>query len=124
MPGVFEKRIKGRPAVPVRMALGALVIKERLGTSDRKTVEQIKENPYLQDFIGLPEYQEETPFHHSLMTHFRKRLNKKAINQINEWIVMEQQAQDQDDDHDDHGGDDHKPPQAEHNNAKSDESFL
>lgn len=124
MPGVFEKRIKGRPAVPVRMALGALVIKERLGTSDRKTVEQIKENPYLQDFIGLPEYQEEAPFHHSLMTHFRKRLNKKAVNQINEWIVMEQQAQDQDDDHDDHGGDDHKPPQAEHNNAKSDESFL
>lgn len=118
----FEKRIKGRPAVPVRMALGALIIKERLGTSDRETVEQIKENPYLQYFIGLPEYQEEAPFHHSLMTHFRKRLNKKAVNQINEWIVMEQQAQDQDDDHDDHGGDDHEPPQAEHDNAESDES--
>lgn len=101
----FEKRIKGRPAVSVRMALGSLIIKERLGTSDRETVEQIKENPYLQYFIGLPGFQEEAPFHHSLMTHFRKRLNRKAINQINEWIVIEQQAheqaQDQDDDHDD-----------------------
>lgn len=101
----FEKRIKGRPAVSVRMALGSLIIKERLGTSDRETVEQIKENPYLQYFIGLSGFQEEAPFHHSLMTHFRKRLNRKAINQINEWIVIEQQAheqaQDQDDDHDD-----------------------
>lgn len=34
------------------MAFGALFIKERLGTSDRETVEQIKENPYLQYFIG------------------------------------------------------------------------
>ena len=29
------------------MALGALIIKEKLGISDRETVEQIKENPYL-----------------------------------------------------------------------------
>ncbi len=36
----------GAPAKPFRMALGALIIKEKLGTSDRETVEQIKENPY------------------------------------------------------------------------------
>jgi hypothetical protein len=30
------------------MALGALIIKEKLGISDRETVEQIRENPYLQ----------------------------------------------------------------------------
>lgn len=35
------------------MALGSLIIKEKLGISDRETVEQIRENPYLQDFIGL-----------------------------------------------------------------------
>lgn len=43
----------GAPAKPFRMALAALIIKEKLGTSDRETVEQIKENPYLQYFIGL-----------------------------------------------------------------------
>ena len=35
---------KGAPAKPFRMALGALIIKEKLGISDRETVEQIKEN--------------------------------------------------------------------------------
>ena len=32
---------KGAPAKPFRMALGALIIKELLGISDRETVEQI-----------------------------------------------------------------------------------
>lgn len=113
----FEKKIRGRQAVSVRVALGALIIKERLGTSDRETVQQITENPYLQYFIGLPGFQEDPPFHHSLMTHFRKRLNKKAINQINEWIVMEQ-TQDQDDDHEG----DEPPPDIEDGIDSSQES--
>ena len=41
---------KGAPAKSFRMALGALIIKEKLGISDRETVEQIRENPYLQYF--------------------------------------------------------------------------
>jgi hypothetical protein len=32
----------GAPAKSFRMALGALIIKEKLGISDRETVEQIK----------------------------------------------------------------------------------
>ena len=43
------------------MALGALIIKEKLGITDRETVEQIKENPYLQYFIGLSDYSNEAP---------------------------------------------------------------
>ena len=70
----FKKKFKGEKAYSVRVALGALYIKERLGLSDRETVEQITENPYLQYFIGLPEFQEKAPFDHSLMTRFRKRL--------------------------------------------------
>ena len=41
----------GVPAKSFRMALGALIIKEKLEISDRKTVEQIRDNPYLQYFI-------------------------------------------------------------------------
>ena len=52
----------GAPALPFRMALGALIIKEQRGISDRETVEQIKENPYLQYFIGLKSYSFEAPF--------------------------------------------------------------
>ncbi len=36
---------RGAPALNFRMALGALIIKEKLGISDRETVEQITENP-------------------------------------------------------------------------------
>jgi len=46
----------GAPGKSFRMALGALIIKEKLGTSDRETVEQIQENPYLQYFIGMTEF--------------------------------------------------------------------
>ena len=46
----------GPPAMSVRIALGALIIKEKLGTSDEETVEQIRENPYLQYFLGFTDY--------------------------------------------------------------------
>jgi hypothetical protein len=78
----------GCPAKSARMALGALLIKERLDVSDRETVEQIKENPYFQYFLGLMEYQDATPFDHSMMTHFRKRFDKDILSDINESIVQ------------------------------------
>jgi hypothetical protein len=79
---------EGCPAKSARMAFGALFIKERLGTSDRETVEQIRENPYLQYFIGMMEYNDEqAPFDHSLMTHFRKRFSQAMLAEINDWIL-------------------------------------
>ncbi len=78
---------EGCPAKAARVGFGALIIKERLGTTDRETVEQIRENPYLQYFLGFAEYSNETPFHHSLMTHFRKRFSKEILAEINDMIV-------------------------------------
>lgn len=49
------------------MALGALIIKARLGLTDEELVEQNKENPYLQFFIGLEAFQTSAPFDPSLM---------------------------------------------------------
>jgi len=77
----------GCPAKSARIALGSLIIKERLGTTDRETLLQIAENPYLQYFLGFSEYKDEVPFDHSLMTHFRKRFNKDTLAEINESIV-------------------------------------
>jgi IS5 family transposase len=54
------------------VALGALIIKEKLGISDRLTVEQIRPNPYLQYFIGQSSYRNELPFDRSLLVHFRR----------------------------------------------------
>ncbi len=78
---------KGAPAKPFRMALGALIIKEQLGISDRETVEQIRENPYLQYFIGLETYTFEAPFEASMMVHFRQRITVELVNKINEEMV-------------------------------------
>ena len=77
----------GAMAKSARIALGALIIKERLGATDRETVEQIRENPYLQYFLGLSEYTDEELFHPSMMTHFRKRFDQDTLAQINERII-------------------------------------
>ena len=37
-------------------------MKERLGLTDRETVETLQENPYLQFFLGLEEFTQERPF--------------------------------------------------------------
>ncbi|TFJ91371.1 IS5 family transposase [Lentibacillus salicampi] len=104
----YKKQLKdlnqGAQANSIRLALGSIIVKERLGTSDAETVEQIMENPYLQYFIGLPEFQYEAPFHASSMTHFRKRIPQEMVNQVNEWIVEEQQVNNDQDDEDSSGG--------------------
>ncbi len=84
----------GAPAKSFRLALGALIIKERLGTSDAETVEQIRENPYLQYFLGLSEYSDKAPFEASMLVHFRKRVNRELIGQINEAIVKQRYEND------------------------------
>ncbi len=39
------------------MVLGALLIQKKKGQSDRKLVKEITANPYLQYFMGMPQYQ-------------------------------------------------------------------
>ncbi|TRU81283.1 MAG: transposase, partial [Microcystis viridis Mv_BB_P_19951000_S69D] len=80
----------GAPAKTFRMALGALIIKEKLGTSDRETVEQIRENPYLQYFLGLSAYSNEAPFEASMLVYFRERIGSNLVNQVNKKMVSNQ----------------------------------
>ena len=79
----------GAIAKPFRMALGALIIKEKLRTSDRETVEQIKENPYLQYFLGMSNYTNEPPFDTSMMVYFRERIDENLVDQINRKMVKD-----------------------------------
>ncbi len=51
----------GMPAKPLQTALGSLLIQKQYDYSDRELVEQIRENPYYQYFIGLPGYQDKAP---------------------------------------------------------------
>ena len=74
----------GAPAKSARVALGSLMIKERLKTTDEETVEQIKENPYLQFFLGYEYYNDEQPFDPSMMVYFRKRFTLEDLTHFQE----------------------------------------
>ncbi len=55
-----------------------------MGLTDKETVEQIRENPYLQYFLGFKEYRNEKPFDPSLMVRFRQRFRQRfRIEQLN-----------------------------------------
>lgn len=84
---------RGNVAKPVHMALGSLIIQARCGYTDRETVQQITENPYLQYFIGLNEYQLTKPFTPVAMVKFRKRFNAKRLAKINERIISAEAVQ-------------------------------
>jgi len=83
----FSLEDMGSPAKSSRMAFGALILKEKLGVTDRELVEEITENQYLQYFLGLSVYQDKPPFHDSMLTHFRKRFGQKSLEKINEAIA-------------------------------------
>jgi IS5 family transposase len=66
---------------------GALFIKPRLGLSDEETVEQNRENAYMQFFLSFAGYSSKTPFDPSMMVHFRKRFSEEDLNRITELMV-------------------------------------
>lgn len=72
----------GAPAKPLRMVLGAYILKNEYGLSDSKIIEEINENPYLQYFIGLNEYIKKVPLSASLIRSFTKRFSEEDIQKI------------------------------------------
>jgi hypothetical protein len=70
---------QGRPLKDARLAIGAVIIKHKLCLSDRETVAQIQENPYLQYFVGLTGYQMAAPFAPSLLVEIRKRMGPSVF---------------------------------------------
>ena len=100
--GLFPSEV-GMPAKPLQTALGSLLIQKEYVYSDRELVEQIKENPYYQYFIGLPGYEYKAPFVPSLLVEFRKRLDENILAEINEMIAA-YNSSDESSDNDSKGG--------------------
>ena len=80
------KTKEGNLALSSRIAFGALFLKGALNVSDAALVEHIRENPYLQFFLGFEEFSSEPPFDLSMMSYFRKRFSEEDIARINEEI--------------------------------------
>jgi len=75
---------EGRPPIPSRMAFGALYIKENENFPQKRTMEHISENVYMQYFLGLTEFHPEPLFDSSMLTYIAARFSKDDIKKINE----------------------------------------
>ena len=83
----------GQPADSLRVALGSQLIKEKYHFSDEMIVEEIAMNPYLQYFLGFPEYRQTPPFDPSMMTRFRQRLTPELMQEVNDVIIGRKKAE-------------------------------
>jgi IS5 family transposase len=77
------------------LVIGAVIIKHKLNLSDRETVAQIQENPYLQYFVGLPGFQMEEPFAASLFVDIRKRMGEGVFEVFHGAIIDAVETQDE-----------------------------
>ncbi len=80
---LFDSGIKGgRPAAPVRLVVGLLLLQYLHDLSDEAVCESWVENPYWQYFCGYDFLQWELPLDPSSLSRWRSRLGKEKIEQI------------------------------------------
>ncbi|WP_418892750.1 IS5 family transposase [Limibacterium fermenti] len=72
----------GRPAKPIRLMCGLLILKHLRNISDESVVEQWSENAYFQYFCGMHEFMPSFPCNASELVHFRRRIGEKGIELI------------------------------------------
>lgn len=89
----------GRPAKPIRLMVGLLILKHLRNISDESVVEQWSENLYYQYFCGRTEFIPAAPCEASELVHFRKRIGESGI----ELILKESIRINGDDSMDDNG---------------------
>lgn len=69
----------GRPAKPIRLMVGLLMLKHIRNISDESVVEQWSENNYYQYFCGEQSFVPKAPCEASELVHFRKRIGEEGI---------------------------------------------
>lgn len=84
----FEKEFeplyaeRGRPAKPIRLMVGLLILKQLQNLSDERIVEEWRRNPYFQAFCGMKNFQWDLPCEPSDICHFRKRIGCAGMEKI------------------------------------------
>jgi hypothetical protein len=78
----------GAPAIDARIVIGAMIIKHKMKLDDRETIEAIRENMYMQYFLGLSEYKYEDVFDRSLFTTLRYRLGADKFDAMTRQIIL------------------------------------
>jgi IS5 family transposase len=73
---------QGRPAKPIRLLTGLLLLKHIRNLSDESVVEQWQENSYYQYFCGMTSFVTGQPCEPSELVHFRNRIGTKGMELI------------------------------------------
>jgi hypothetical protein len=89
---------KGAGSIDARIVLGALIIKHHEELSDEGTIDSIKENLYMQYFLGLASFKRDSVFAPSLFVEIRKRLGLDYWQEINEIIIKHNEPMQKKDD--------------------------
>ena len=72
----------GRPAKPIRLMVGLLLLKQLENLSDERVVEAWVRSPYYQAFCGMEHFQWGQLGDPSELVHFRKRIGEAGVEKI------------------------------------------
>jgi IS5 family transposase len=73
---------EGRPAKPVRLMVGLLLLKQMFNQGDETVVAAWVQNPYWQYFCGMNEFQWQVPCDPSDLVYFRQRIGEPGIQRL------------------------------------------
>ena len=72
----------GRPSIPPRVAVAALIIKHMEDLDDRSVVAALEENIYMQYFAGYPSFTTKPPFDPSMLVDMRIRMGAESFDKM------------------------------------------
>ena len=96
----------GRPAKPIRLMVGLLILKHVRNLSDESIVEQWRENAYYQYFCGMTQFSAQPPCEASELVHFRHRVGEEGIE-----LILKESIRVNDEDENHHRGRGRRPQQ-------------
>ncbi len=88
---IFMKNMSskmGRSTIDLRTIMGAMFIQHSLNLTDRKTIEMISENVYMQYFVGLKGFCSKPIFDASLFVEIRKRIGASTFDKLNTDLIQ------------------------------------
>ena len=77
----FDKE-DGKPAKPVRLITGIMILQHMYKLSDKAVIARWVENPYWQLFCGYDYLQWEFPLHPTTLTKWRQRLGEDGLSKV------------------------------------------
>lgn len=78
----------GKPAIPVRLMVGSLMLKRIYNLGDETLCEAWIRDPYMQYFCGMAHFEHKFPCDPSDFVHFRKRIGEAGVEEIFAYSVL------------------------------------